>query len=116
MLLPERREHLLEGDRPGIEDGDRSTFKRYPMPRNMEEKQAHAASFAALGDLPVLVDGMDDAVLTAYGKVPNGAYVVDKDGRLVFRGTWADARKIEHIVDTLLKWYRAGRPKDFVAK
>jgi hypothetical protein len=55
-------------------------------------------------------------VYTLYGKAPNGAYLVDKDGNLVFRGTWADARKMEHMIDTLLKWYKAGRPKEFLPK
>jgi len=31
----------------------------------------------------------------------------------VFRGTWADSRKVEYIVDTLLRWYAEGRPKKF---
>ena len=98
-----------------LHPGDKGAFKRFPMPQNMDEKMTYARSFAELGNLPVLVDGMDDQVLEKYGRVPNGAYVVDKDGRLVFRGTWADARKIEHIIDTLLKWYRAGKPKNFSA-
>ena len=61
--------------------------------------------------LPVLVDGLNDAVLNEYGRVPNGVYVFDVDDNLVFRGTWADSRKIEHIIDTLLKWYADGKPK-----
>ena len=64
----------------------------------------------------MLVDGLDDAVFTAYGRAPNGAYLIDADGNLVFRSTWADDRKMEHMIDTLLKWYKAGRPKGFVAK
>ncbi|MBS1567854.1 MAG: hypothetical protein JST45_00285, partial [Bacteroidetes bacterium] len=52
-----------------------------------------------------------DKVLTAYGRVPNGAYVIDEEGRLIFRGTWADSRKIEQIVNTVLKWEADGRPK-----
>jgi hypothetical protein len=96
-----------------LHPGDRKNFKQHPLPTNMEEKRAYAAQFAALGELPVLIDGMDDAVFTTYGRVPNGAFLVDKDGDLVFRGTWADARKMEHMIDTLLKWYKAGRPKGF---
>jgi len=48
--------------------------------------------------------------------VPNGAYVIDADNNLVFRGTWADNRKIESIIDMLLKWYAAGRPKTLPSK
>jgi hypothetical protein len=95
---------------------DKKKFKAYPLPRTDAEKQAYAAEFAKLGTLPVLVDTLDDATFTTYGKAPNGAFLVDKDGTLVFRGTWADDRKIEHMIDTLLKWYKAGKPKDFGGK
>lgn len=99
-----------------LHPGDRKKFKLYPQPKSEYEKAAYAKEFAQLGTLPVLIDGLDDAVYTAYGKVPNGAYLVDADGNLVFRATWADARKMEHMIDTLLKWYKAGRPKGFEAK
>ncbi len=99
-----------------LHPGDGKSFKLYPQPKSEYEKAAYAKEFAQLGKIPVLVDGLDDAVFNAYGKAPNGAYLIDKDGNLVFRSTWADARKMEHMIDTLLKWYKAGRPKGFVAK
>ncbi len=99
-----------------LHPGDRKSFSLYPAPKSETEKAAYAKEFAQLGKTPVLIDGLDDAVFTAYGKAPNGAYLVDKDGNLVFRSTWADARKMEHMIDTLLKWYKAGKPKGFVAK
>lgn len=99
-----------------LHPADRGRFRKYPLPTSEAEKLTYAKEFAQLSALPVLVDGMDDAVFTSYGKAPNGAYLVDKDGNLVFRGTWADARKIEHMVDTLLKWYKAGRPAGYKAQ
>lgn len=90
---------------------DKPNFKEYPDPKSEYEKRRYARDLAAMTKLPVLVDGLNDAVLNAYGRVPNGAYVLDQDDNLVFRGTWADSRKIEHIIDTLLKWYADGRPK-----
>lgn len=99
-----------------LHPGDHKKFKLYPLPKSEYEKAAYAKEFAQLGKLPVLIDGLNDDVLTAYGHTPNGAYLVDKDGHLIFRGTWADARKIEHMIDTLLKWYKAGKPKDFKAQ
>ncbi len=96
-----------------LHPSDRKNFKHYPPPKSETEKAAYAAEFAALGKLPVLIDGLDDAVFNLYGRAPNGAFLVDKDGALVFRGTWADARKMEHMIDTLLKWYKAGKPRNF---
>ena len=99
-----------------LHPGDRKEFKAYPLPKSEYEKMAYAQEFAQLGKLPVLVDGLDNATFNAYGRAPNGAYLVDKDGNLVFRGTWADSRKMEHMIDTLLKWYKAGKPKGFAAQ
>lgn len=92
---------------------DKGSFRMYPIPKSETEKIAYAKEFAQLSTLPVLIDGLNDATFDAYGRAPNGAYLVDKDGNLVFRGTWADARKIEHMIDTLLRWYKAGKPKEF---
>ncbi|HEY0977613.1 MAG TPA: deiodinase-like protein [Flavobacteriales bacterium] len=93
-----------------LHPGDKKEYKNYPAPKSEYEKVAYAKEFAQLTKLPVLVDGLNNATLEQYGKVPNGAYVVDADGRLIFRGTWADSRKVEHIIDTVLKWYAEGRP------
>ena len=93
-----------------LHPADKKRFKAYPLPSTQEEKTAYAREFAALGKVPVLVDDLDDRVFTLYGRAPNGAYLVDADGNLVFRGTWADDRKMEHMIDTLLKWYAAGKP------
>lgn len=101
---------------PELHPADRKRFRLYPQPKSETEKAAYAKEFAQLGTIPVLIDGLDDAVFNAYGRAPNGAYLVDKDGRLVFRATWADDRKMEHMIDTLLKWYKAGRPKGFEAR
>ena len=93
-----------------LHPGDKKQFSTFPAPTTVEEKTAYAKELAALTTLPVLLDGMDDAVFTAYGRVPNGAYVIDADGRLVFRETWADSQKVEQVIDTLLAWYAADRP------
>lgn len=94
-----------------LHPGDKKKFRAYPLPKDMDQKRGYARELSAMTELPVLVDGMDDAVLKAYGSVPNGAYVIDRDGRLIFRGTWADGRKIEQILDTVLKWEGEGKPR-----
>lgn len=96
-----------------LHPGDRKVYKRYPSPTTIGERTSYAQEMARTVRIPVLVDGMDDAVFKAYGKAPNAAYVIDADGRMIFRGTWADSRKIEYIVTNLLRWYDEGRPKRF---
>ncbi len=93
-----------------LHPGDKKRFGKYPVPATMEEKQDYAQALARLTNVPVLVDGLDDKTFTDHGRVPNGAFVVDREGRTIFRGTWADSRKIEHILDEVLKWEAEGRP------
>lgn len=89
-----------------LHPGD-NKFRDYPQPKTEGEKLAYAQQLAGTTDLPVLVDGLDDRVLNMYGQVPNACYVIDRNGRLVFRGTWADSRKVEMVVDQLLEYYKA---------
>lgn len=94
-----------------LHPGDKKTYKNFPAPKSEYEKQAYAKEFAQLTKIPVYVDGLGDATLKAYGRAPNAVFVFDRNDRLIFRGTWADSRKIEHILDTVLKWERDGKPK-----
>ncbi len=96
-----------------LHPGDRKAYREYPDPGSETEKLAYARELGRGVRIPLLVDGLDDAVLDSYGRAPNAAYVIDRDGNLVFRGTWADSRKIEHIVDLLQRWYLEGRPRGF---
>lgn len=105
------RVHLFTVYGRELHPGDRKHYKHWPAPKSEDEKRSYGKEFAQLCRVPVLVDGLNDAVYDAYGRVPNGAYVIDAAGHVIFRGTWADHRKIEHILDTLLKWEDAGRPR-----
>ncbi|MFQ5698495.1 MAG: TlpA family protein disulfide reductase [Myxococcota bacterium] len=67
-----------------------------------QEKMDYARMLADLTNLTVAVDSIDEKALGLYGNVPNSAYVVDRSGRIVFRATWADSRKIEKVVEVLL--------------
>ncbi len=76
-------------------------YREYRHTRTDEEKMANARNLSTQTRLPVLVDGVDEKVLRLYGKVPNPAFVVDAEGRLVFYSTWADSSKIETVLDAL---------------
>lgn len=85
-------------------------FEDYRHTVSSQDKQARALELAALpeaGGLPVLVDDIGETVLARYGKVPNGAFVVDADGYIVFKSTWADAEKIGQVIEGLLAPPRA---------
>jgi thiol-disulfide isomerase/thioredoxin len=83
----------------------------YPEFRYAEtdaEKMTYARMLADLTALPVVVDSIEETVLQLYGDVPNAAFVVDRNGTVVFRSTWADSRKIEAVLDALLDHEAAG--------
>jgi|GEM_PF-5709634 len=66
------------------------------------EKMALARMLAARTSLPIAVDGIDESTLGSYGPVPNSCYVINRQGTIVFRSTWADSRKVERALDALL--------------
>lgn len=80
-------------------------FKEYESTNSNTEKQAMAAEMAKITTLTICVDDIDERVLEQYGTVPNSAYVIDKNGTMVFHQTWADSRKIEKVIDRLLEYY-----------
>jgi hypothetical protein len=69
----------------------------------------YARMWSERTSLPVAVDGVDDAVLKAYGDVPNAAFVIDRNGTLVFKATWADSAKVERVLDELLEHEKSAK-------
>jgi hypothetical protein len=57
-------------------------------PLTDEERQEVASTCAAnlQLDMPTVIDGVDNAVASAYGGWPDRLYLVRSDGRIAFRG------------------------------
>ena len=53
--------------------------------------------------LPVLVDGMDNAVWCAYGGAPNNAYFIGKDGKILAKHGWYQPDGMELTITGYLK-------------
>jgi len=77
-------------------------FRDFQHTTTDSEKYDNALLLSQLTDLTVAVDGIDEAVLSDYGKMMNPAFVIDRDGTMVFQSSWADSNKIEEVVDYLL--------------
>jgi hypothetical protein len=57
-------------------------------PRSDEQRKEVAAT-CALGlrmNMPMAVDGLDNAVASAYGGWPDRLYLIGRDGRIAFQG------------------------------
>jgi Iodothyronine deiodinase len=57
-------------------------------PRTDEERQAVASTCAVnlRLQMPAVVDGIDNAVASAYGGWPDRLYLIGRDGRIAFQG------------------------------
>ena len=60
----------------------------YPQPRTLAHRLTIARDFVArFGyDVPLLVDGMDNAANAAYAGWPERLYVIDRGGVIVYKG------------------------------
>ena len=66
-----------------------------PQPRTLDDKLRHAAALKAELALPfeVAVDDIDGGLHRLLGARPNSAYIVDRDGVILFRAQWANVDK-----------------------
>ena len=47
------------------------------------------------GTIPVLVDAIDNPTSTAYGGLPNSAYVIGRDGKVTLKLAWASVHDVD---------------------
>lgn len=76
----------------------------YPHHSSMEQKLAVARELRRLEEVrfPVLVDELDGSVHRAYGVRPNPAFVVSRNGRLVYRAGHAELGPLREYLEHLL--------------
>src|SRR5688572_33470697 len=57
-------------------------------PKTIEEREkiAHQCSAHLEQNIPIVLDGMDDAVEKAYAGWPDRIYIIDRDGKIVYKG------------------------------
>lgn len=79
-------------------------FREVAAPTTPGERLALARRFRAEvpGGIRVLVDPLDNPTAHAYGELPNFAYVIGADGRVVFKEGWAAAGDVERELGRLL--------------
>ncbi len=74
-----------------------------PRHRSFAERLARAtAARDAFGiRVPIVVDDLRDSAAEAFRGVPNRAYVLDGQGRIVSVQPWFDPRRTEHVLEEL---------------
>jgi hypothetical protein len=77
-------------------------YPDFKQTTNTDERMAYAKMMSEITDVPIAVDPIDERTLKDYGIVPNAAFVVDRNGYIVFKSQWADVHKIEAVINQLL--------------
>ena len=91
--------------------GERA-FKQYRDHESYEHKKDVAQELIRIKNLsiPVLVDGMDQAVHAKVGNLPNICYVIDKQGKVAYHATWQLADSIDAVLAELVTADDPSRP------
>ena len=66
------------------------------------ERMTHARMLSEITAVPIAVDPIDERTLKDYGMVPNAAFIIDRQGFVIFKSQWADIRKIDQVLQQLL--------------
>src|SRR5262245_39398657 len=80
-----REAHPLDGWR--LESNDRAGIK-FKQPRSIAERfdVAGQCCSALKMTMPLLIDGLDNAVAEAYSGFPDRLYLIDRDGTVAYKG------------------------------
>ncbi len=76
-----------------------------PQPKTLDEKTAHAKLLRDLHgfEFEVAVDDIDGTLHRALSPKPNSAYVLGKDGTILFRAQWAnDTKALARALDAIV--------------
>ncbi len=78
--------------------------ENYPDHTSFQQKSAHARDLQLLEqvEVPILVDTVDGAIHRRYGPWPASLFVIDKQGRLVYRANMANTPELEQFLDDLV--------------
>ena len=84
-----------------------------PQPQTIEEKTEHAERLRGLHrfEFDIAIDDVDGTFHQALSPKPNSAYLVGKDGTILFRAHWAnDERGVDRALAALIKGQAITRP------
>lgn len=75
-----------------------------PAHASLDDKAAAAELFREEEEveIPILLDRLDGKVHRQYGGRPNSTYLIDKAGRVAFRGVWTRPSVVEEALEELL--------------
>ena len=77
--------------------------EHYGPHRSFAQKLQYARDCAAQDDVrtPLVVDDLDGTMHRAYGTLPNMVYVLDREGRVVYKAMWTDHAELGDVLANL---------------
>jgi len=93
IILYQREAHPNEMNFADIDQPETYDERKFLAQRTCDD--LHPATM-------IVLDEMDNAVRTAYGGLPNSAYIIDKGGKIVHKEGWAAIEGWGEILDKLL--------------
>ncbi len=84
----------------------------WPEHRSIEQKIDHAWAFKRLYGVKrdIWVDRFDEKAHKLYGSRPNMSWIIDKEGKVVFKANWTDPLAIRRAIQNLVqkeRWIKA---------
>ena len=78
-------------------------FKKYFPHKTYEDRVTYAQELRELFDIqsPIVLDGLDETIHLRYGNMPNAVYVVDKEGRIIYKANWTDSPVVDQVLEQL---------------
>lgn len=85
--------------------------ERYPQPEEMDRKIRHARDYREREDIgwTIVVDDVEGSLHRALDEKPNSAYLVDRDGTVLFRSLWSNDEAV--LREGLESVAAGGRPE-----
>ena len=80
--------------------------ENYPHHQTFAQKLAHAEKLRELekiDEIPILIDDLAGTMHRAYGSLPNMVYLIDRDGIVVYKSDWSDARELDDMCASLVR-------------
>ena len=80
-------------------------FGKYEAHASYEQKMGYAKELVeqkGIKKVTVLVDGMDQKIYEAFGWLSNMAYIADREGNIVYKGTWTKPEVREGVIREIL--------------
>ena len=79
--------------------------ENYPVPETHEQKLAHASDLKRLENVafPIIVDGIDGATHQSYGPWPASLFVIDKEGKLIYRANMSNSPELRQFLEDIIK-------------